>query len=97
MVEIPENDAGERCFFLQAVDAELHPLRFQPVRTRGFQNIGHFSSIPAHTAVNAELLQRDLFAVIGKDHSKAGSAAFDVFHLHDLGDYCDPVFHLQAP
>ena len=83
MVKVPVDDAGKRSLLPERLHFHLVAVDVQAVMLAGQENVFHVGAVPADPAVQADLLQRNPFAVIGQHHRQTGRAAFQRFHLHD--------------
>jgi hypothetical protein len=80
------DDAGVRALASQCIDAALVAVDVEPVAARRFGDVLEARAISRNAAIDAHLLERHPFPVVGHDHGERGSAALERFHLHDLGN-----------
>ncbi len=91
MVEIPMDDTGEGPLFFEVFGLEAVPLCGEPVGSGGFQEIPRVGAVAGDAAVCADLFEREPLAVLGEDHRERRRAAFERFHLHDDGNFCNAL------
>ena len=89
VIKIPVDNTGEFCVLFQSADLHAVSGGLKAVAAGSDQYISGIGAVSRNTAVFANLLQGHPFFIIGHDHGKAGSTAFQCLHLHDHRNLCD--------
>ncbi len=84
VVELPEQH-GRGLHSGEGGRVHLHALGRQTVTAGRLQQVACTRAVPGDTARDAQLLQRDVLAVVAEDHRQGGGAALHGLHLEDGG------------
>ncbi len=84
VVELPEQD-GRRLHLGERGGFHLHALGLQSVAAGGLEQVAGARAVTGDAAGDAQLLQRDVLAVVGEHHGERGGAALQGLHLKDRG------------
>ena len=92
MIEVPVDDARHR-HFVQRRGLLAEALGDKTEAARRLDDVARLAAVARDPAGDAQLLQRDPRAVVGKHHRQRRGPAFDRFHLQD----CRCPLHRVAP
>ncbi len=84
VVELPEQD-GRRLHLGEGGQIHLHALGRQAVTAGRLQQVAGARAVTGDTAGDAQLLQRDVLAVVAEHHRQGGGAALHGLHLEHGG------------
>ncbi|CAM5662774.1 hypothetical protein SVIOM74S_09869 [Streptomyces violarus] len=84
VVELPEQD-GRRLHLGEGGQVHLHALGRQAVTAGGLEEVAGARAVAGDAAGDAQLLQRDVLAVVAEHHREGGGAALHGLHLEHGG------------